>query len=383
VTHEQGPEKGNGTPLHTIGQAGTLDRDAGVEGDLSAGVELTKVPWRAVALFVVVACALAWAVAAPLWVIGAESDMFPILLPVIGVIMMYTPALATLAALFIAKTPRGERLRFLGMWPLRPSKRVVWMTVGAIFAPVVIVILSIAIAVAFDWVELDLVHFSGFAETLAASVPASAAAAMPPVWLLVALQFAMIPLGAVINSVAAFGEEVGWRGWLLPALKPLGIWPALILSGAIWGLWHSPLILLGYNFGLTDWRGVALMTVACVFWGILLGWSRIRSGSVWPAVVGHGALNASAGLVLVVAAADQEPSLALVLPLGVAGWIASAIAVVILVLLGQFSPARRPQLAERRTRPVQAPATLIPGAAGEAAPDQNRSDLGGGGGASR
>ena len=71
----------------------------------------------------------------------------------------------------------------------------------------------------------------------------------------------------------------------------------------LWGLWHSPLILLGYNFGLADLRGVALMTAGCIAWGILLGWSRLRTGSVWPAVVGHGALNASAGLIGVVVAA--------------------------------------------------------------------------------
>lgn len=340
----------------------------GVAVDSLPAPKLERVPWKAVVLFIVVAFALAWAVAAPLWVIGTESEMFPILLPVFGAVMMYTPALGVLAALFITRTPRRDRLRFLGMWPLRPARRVVWMTVAAIFWPGIIVVISIAVAAAFGWAKLDLVHFSGFAETLAASVPESAANAMPPIGLLVALQLLMIPIGAVINSVAAFGEEVGWRGWLLPALQPLGIWPALLISGAIWGLWHSPLILLGYNFGLTDWRGVALMTVACVFWGVLLGWSRLRSGSVWPAVVGHGALNASAGLIVVILAAGEEPALPLILPLGVAGWIAAACAILLLTLLGQFSPARRPGLAAPRPKqmnhaPLGAEAAL--GSAGD------------------
>ena len=371
---------GSGSTNGIVSASATTSTSTSAAQGLQLAVEPpvpARVPWGALALFIAVAFALSWAVAAPLWVIGPEAEMFPILLPVFGVVMMFTPALGVLAALFIARTPRGERLRFLGMWPLRPARRVVWMVVAAIFWPVAIVIVSIAVATAFGWVHLDLVHFSGFAKTIAASVPVSAANAMPPIGLIVALQFAMIPLGAVINSVAAFGEEIGWRGWLLPALQPLGIWPALLISGVIWGLWHSPLILLGYNFGLTDWRGVALMTAGCVIWGVLLGWSRIRSGSVWPAVIGHGALNASGGLVMVVVAAGEELSPPLALPLGVAGWIAAGAAIVVLALCGQFSRTRRPGLAPPRssgTTPAAAAASAASAAVGHAQAEERRSE---------
>ncbi|MBK0417841.1 CPBP family intramembrane metalloprotease [Leucobacter sp. CSA1] len=173
-----------------------------------------------------------------------------------------------------------------------------------------------------------------------------AAAAMPPLGLLVALQIAAIPLNALVGSIAAFGEEIGWRGWLLPALRPLGAWPALLLSGAIWGLWHTPVILLGYNFNRTDWSGVALMTVGAVVWGVLFGWVRLRSGSVWPAVLGHAALNASAGLLIWLPAAGEPMEMALVNPLGVSGWIVVAAVVLILLLTRQFGP--EPELAPKR-----------------------------------
>ena len=69
----------------------------------------------------------------------------------------------------------------------------------------------------------------------------------------------LIPLSAVSNGVivsfAAFGEEFGWRAYMMPKLKELmGRYPALIVGGVIWGLWHAPLTCIGHNFG-TDYPG--------------------------------------------------------------------------------------------------------------------------------
>ncbi|MBL3686066.1 CPBP family intramembrane metalloprotease [Leucobacter zeae] len=320
-----------------------------------------RVPWGAVATYVATAFALAWAVALPLWLMERGSATFTAWYGVIGAAVMFTPAIATLVVVLLMRTPRAERMRLLGMWPLRPAKRVVWAVVAAWLGAPAVVALSIAVAVLCGWVQLDLTGFSAFQATIDAQLSGLdpetrelAAASMPPVGVLVALQLVAIPFGALFNSIFAFGEEVGWRGWLLPALRPLGVWPALVLSGAIWGLWHTPLILLGHNFGLFDWRGVALMTGGCIAWGVLLGWARLRSGSVWPAVVGHGALNASAGVVGVFAAADGPFDPALVLPLGVAGWIAAALVVAALVLGRQFGEAHEPRLAPKRA-PVAPP----------------------------
>lgn len=308
-----------------------------------------RVPWEAVGVFVAVSFALAWLVVLPLWLMDREGPAFSALFSVFAAAMMFTPAIATLAVVFLLKVPRGERMRFLGMWPLRPAKRVVWFTVAAVFAPVALIALVAFVSAAFGLVRLDLHEFSGFRAVLdeqLAGLGPEVAAAMPTTGVLVALQLALIPLGALVNSGFAFGEEVGWRGWLLPALRPLGVWPALILSGAIWGLWHAPLILLGYNFGYTDWRGVALGTGGCIAWGVLLGWARLRSSSVWPAVVGHAALNASGALILLLVAAGQTPDLGVVGPLGLVAWAVIAVIVVVLVLTGQFG--REPELAPAR-----------------------------------
>jgi len=303
------------------------------ETDVAGSARTSGVPWAAVALYVVLACGLAWLVALPLWLgDGLREPIAPLLLPV----MMYTPAVATmLVVLILRRPPRGERLRFLGMWPLRPAKRVVWMCVLGLLAPVVLVFVAVLVAGAFGWIRLDLLGLSGFEEVLRARAPEGTP--LPPAGVLVGAQLLSIPIAAAtVNALAAFGEELGWRGFLVPALRPLGTAPALVLSGLVWGLWHAPIILLGYNFDRPDIVGVLLMTGGCVAWGVLFGWLRLRSGSVWPAVFAHGALNASAGMFVWFYAAGTTTDLALSGALGVAGWIVCAAVIVVLALTGQF-----------------------------------------------
>lgn len=304
------------------------------------------VRWPAVVLFAVIACALAWLVSLPLWFGGGIADpISALLLPV----MMFTPAVAAIAVTLIMRLPpRGERLRFLGLWPLRPAKRVIWLMVIGWLLPPLLVALSILLSAALGFVRIDLA-FAGFAAELEKALPPGTP--IPPVEIVVLTQIASIPIAALINAVFALGEELGWRGWLLPALRPLGTWPALLISGAIWGVWHSPVILLGYNFGRTDITGVLFMIVGCIAWGVLLGWLRLRSASVWPAVLAHGSLNAAGGLIVLFAAA--KPDLALAGPLGVAGWIVLALTTVVLVVTGQFR--EQPELADAPGRMLSAP----------------------------
>ena len=305
---------------------------------------MPKVGLSAIVAYVLVAMGLAWLVALPLWLgNGLATPGATLLLPV----MMYAPAAAVLIVMLVMRpVPRGQRLRFLGMWPLRPAKRVIWMSVIAVFGVFAVVLLALALASMLGWLKLDLVNFSGYEQILKAN-PAVAAAgkALTPVGLLILTQLISMPFAAItINALAAFGEELGWRGFLVPALRRYGTWTALLVSGAIWGLWHAPVILLGYNFGRSDIAGVLLMTGGCIAWGVLFGFLRLRSGSMWPAVFAHGALNASAGLPLVLYAAGSQPDPAFALALGISGSIACAVVAVILLLTGQFR--RQPALAE-------------------------------------
>ena len=59
----------------------------------------------------------------------------------------------------------------------------------------------------------------------------------------------LIPFAMLMNTFFAFGEEYGWRGYLTPKLaKRMGWVGASLVVGALWGLWHAPVLLLGHNF---------------------------------------------------------------------------------------------------------------------------------------
>lgn len=113
-------------------------------------------------------------------------------------------------------------------------------------------------------------------------------------WLLIVGQ--PLLLGALINSLAACGEELGWRGFLYRTWARFGFWKCSFLIGAVWGIWHAPLVAQGHNYPQHPWLGVGLMVVWCVLLSPPFTWLRLRTGSVLAVAVAHGTLNASAGL---------------------------------------------------------------------------------------
>lgn len=112
-----------------------------------------------------------------------------------------------------------------------------------------------------------------------------------------------ILLAPFLNFINCFGEEWGWRGYLLPKLrKCFTVVPAVLVNGVIWGIWHAPLIAVGHNYG-TGYRGypmtgILAMCLFCVVMGIIFSYITIKTGSCIPAVLAHGMLNgfAAAGI---------------------------------------------------------------------------------------
>lgn len=100
-----------------------------------------------------------------------------------------------------------------------------------------------------------------------------------------------IVVGPTINGLFGFGEEFGWRGYLLPKLMPLGKVRAYILLGVIWGLWHAPLILVGFNYPGYPVLGIIAMMGFMTAVGIYLNEMTLRHRSSILAGSIHGALN--------------------------------------------------------------------------------------------
>jgi membrane protease YdiL (CAAX protease family) len=95
-------------------------------------------------------------------------------------------------------------------------------------------------------------------------------------------------LGGTLFALAALGEELGWRGLLLTELAPLGFWKLSLLTGLVWGVWHSPLILLGLQFPDDPVVGVVTMTAATVAWSPMYTYLTVRAQSVLAATFFHG-----------------------------------------------------------------------------------------------
>ena len=103
-------------------------------------------------------------------------------------------------------------------------------------------------------------------------------------------------VSGVVLSFAAFGEEFGWRGYMMPKLIELvGMPKALIIGGIIWGLWHAPLTCVGHNFGMDypgfPYVGIIVMCLFCTVLGTILMYVTVKTNSVWPAAFMHAVNN--------------------------------------------------------------------------------------------
>ena len=111
--------------------------------------------------------------------------------------------------------------------------------------------------------------------------------------------------GVTINGLFAFGEEVGWRGYLLKQFEGRSFLGSAVVIGIIWGLWHAPLILMGHNYPQHPQWGVLMMVVVCIFLSIIIQYFRVKSGSVIVAAIMHGTCNGVAGLTMIFLSLDK------------------------------------------------------------------------------
>lgn len=115
----------------------------------------------------------------------------------------------------------------------------------------------------------------------------------PPALTLMLFVLLTATLGLVGKTSRALGEEIGWRGFLVPELnKVVGFTGVGVISGVMWAAYHFPTMLLGdYNKGAPAWFTLTCFTLMVVADSFILAWLTLRSNSLWPAAIFHGSHN--------------------------------------------------------------------------------------------
>lgn len=180
--------------------------------------------------------------------------------------LMWSPGAAAMLTRFIYH----RSLRGLG-WKLGPAK---WL------------MLAYLLPLGYAFVPYTITWLTGLGRFTTANLPADQPL---PVFLIVNLTVIFL-LGSVPS---ALGEEIGWRGLLVPQLSKLTTFSkAALISGAVWAAWHAPLLLFAdYNAGTPPLYGLACFSVLVMGISFAFAWLRIKSGSLWTGVVLHASHN--------------------------------------------------------------------------------------------
>lgn len=197
-------------------------------------------------------------------------------------ILMFAPVAASVVARLVLREGFADvSFRFGG--------RRTWnMILLALVFPIVVGLVAYGIAWATGLAQFDPQLPAGRIATLIGEVTSS------PVMVFVILLLFATFVGVFPQSLSAAGEEIGWRGYMLMRLIDAGVPRPVLVSGIIWGLWHMPLILAGlYVAGSSPILSAVLFMVSVVSFGFVIARMRLETGSIWPAIVFHGAWNSN------------------------------------------------------------------------------------------
>ena len=242
----------------------------------------------------IVVCLFSWAIATVAhWGFGMGADT-PMGLMVFSAIYMFFPLLTALVLQAIDK----EKFNHTGLVNFKVS----WPWVVAWLLPVVLSLVCIFVNSWLPGVELQynseqLINQYHVPEEQQEMVREQLGK-FPPYLLVISTVFSGLIAGITVNAIAAFGEEYGWRNYLVGALHEVKFWKAVLFIGIVWGLWHFPLILMGHNYPNEPYWGVLLMVVMCILLGVIELYFVLKSKSMIVAAIMHGTINAVSGITI-------------------------------------------------------------------------------------
>ncbi len=251
---------------------------------------------RGLALFFAVNFGLSWSIA---WILSARGGLESTYAVSLMIAYMAGPALGALVTAWVYD--RGRMKEALGL-VFKPNAY--WIV--ALILPFIIVTLSVLFSLLGHNVEL-VSPIVGFRDALLQKNVDTDALPLSIETLFWVQMLIGLPLGIAINALVLLSEELGWRGWLWGRWRGLGFWRSNLAIGFVWGVWHAPIIVMGYNYpGMPVW-GPVIMVVFTMLMSPLIGWVREKGGSVFAASIFHGTINALAGLSLLVLSNAQMP----------------------------------------------------------------------------
>jgi uncharacterized protein len=276
-------------------------------------------------LFLLLTFTISFSIAGIYWLLGfSGSDKIGF--TILGVIYMFLP---TLSVIIVKKWVHREEISTDLLISFKLNK---WFLVAWLIMPV-ITFSSVGVSLLFNDVTYSS-EMAGFVKRLEPLMSPEQIEQMKlsldslPVNFLWIILFQGLIAGLTVNAVAGFGEELGWRGFLLSEFKGMKFIKASIIIGFIWGLWHAPLILMGHNYPQHPQVGVLMMIGLSILLTPLFIYITIKSKSVIAASVMHGTMNAVAGISIMLIEGGND------LTVGIAGF--SGFITIALFILGFF-----------------------------------------------
>jgi len=246
-----------------------------------------QVNWKKITTFLLITFGISYS-----WIFtayGLKLDQNQNIYKVVLISYMLIPALSAVITQLIYK----EKI----IVPLQINFKVSHWWAIAWILPLVIALLAFAVALFYPGI-----HFSpgmaGMFEVYKDAIPQNKLSELhaqiaktPTILMMLLMSAGGLIAGLTLNAVAAFGEELGWRGLLFRELAPLGFWRNSLLIGLIWGIWHAPVIFHGYNYPQHPKIGVFMMIGFCLLYTPIICYLRLKSKSVIAAAILHGTIN--------------------------------------------------------------------------------------------
>lgn len=243
---------------------------------------------KRITIFLTLEALLVLLISIPLFLLRVESGSSAVM--IMSAIFMWLPALVT----FFTRKVTRDKTPLL----LRPYIKKNWKKyILAAYLPGILIVLGAVLYFVLFPKDLDFTF--SFVKSL---MTATGQEVVVPtitkgVLAIIAIGLIIVAPLVIMNHILALGEEIGWRGYLLPLLcEKFGIVRGILLDGVLWGVAHAPLVYFGVNYAGdyvgAPWTGMLMMVVFATVVGIFLSYLTMKTQSVIPACIAHGVINA-------------------------------------------------------------------------------------------